>query len=385
MIKLPHTCFETPFFQDCPERYAPGVKAVLFDSVPYHGRKTQVFAWIGLPENASPENPVPGMVLVHGGLGTAFPHWVRYWNQRGYAAISMDTCGIIPPQDKLDQSYSPDAPFPQHAAGGPATGNEPMTLTLSESPEDTWGYHGLAAVVAAHSLLCSLPEVDAARTGITGVSWGGYLTCLAAGADARFKMAMPVYGCGCFTRESGLCLPSQVSDAAYENWKKQWDPALFLRHAGQPFLWLSGTNDFAFSIEMLMASQRAHAGENYLAVKPAMPHCHGPVSEEAPELADFADRILKDNASMPVRFTVSPDTEKTFSAFLDQPEKIQYAQMLYTRSSGYWSDRIWHSANAEYDPAARRIFAARPDFATAFFFTVTTPAGTIRSSAVQTL
>lgn len=32
------------------------------------------------------------MVLVHGGEGTAFAKWVRLWNERGYAAIAMDTC-----------------------------------------------------------------------------------------------------------------------------------------------------------------------------------------------------------------------------------------------------------------------------------------------------
>ncbi len=383
MIELPSSCFETPDYADFPERYAPGVKAVLYGSVPFHGKKTKVFAWIGLPENASPENPVPGMVLVHGGLGTAFPHWVRYWNSHGYAAIAMDTCGIIPPQEKLGQSYSSDAPFPQHSAGGPATGREPMTPALTEKAEDTWGYHGLAAVVSAHSLLRSLPEVDAGKIGITGVSWGGYLTCLAAGADSRFQLAMPVYGCGCFTRESGLCFPSQVSDTAFDAWKRLWDPAFFLPHAAQPFLWLTGTNDFAFTLEMLSGSLAAHNGKNYLAIKPNMPHGHGPVSEEAPELTDFADRILKNRNSVPVCFLISPDTEKTFSAKLDHTEEIQSAQMHYTRATGYWSDRIWKTVQAEYDPATRRISAIRPDFAAAFFFSITTSAGTICSSTVQ--
>ena len=36
------------------------------------------------------------MVLVHGGGGTAEAEWVRIWNARGYAAISMDTCGCVP-------------------------------------------------------------------------------------------------------------------------------------------------------------------------------------------------------------------------------------------------------------------------------------------------
>ena len=62
--------------------------------------------------------------------------------------------------------------------------------------EDQWPYHAVSAVVLAHSLLRSYPEVDASRIGVTGISWGGYLTCIVAGIDDRLKCAVPVYGCG---------------------------------------------------------------------------------------------------------------------------------------------------------------------------------------------
>jgi len=29
---------------------------------------------------------------------------------------------------------------------------------------------------------------------VTGISWGGYLTCIVAGIDDRLKAAVPVYG-----------------------------------------------------------------------------------------------------------------------------------------------------------------------------------------------
>jgi dienelactone hydrolase len=61
---------------------------------------------------------------------------------------------------------------------------------------DHWAYHAVAAVVLGHSLIRSFPEVDASRIGVTGISWGGYLTCIVAGVDDRFRFAAPVYGCG---------------------------------------------------------------------------------------------------------------------------------------------------------------------------------------------
>src|SRR5690349_17086869 len=55
----------------------PDVKALFFDGAPYLGKPTRVFAYVGLPKNITPGEKVPGMVLVHGGGGTAFDTWVR--------------------------------------------------------------------------------------------------------------------------------------------------------------------------------------------------------------------------------------------------------------------------------------------------------------------
>ena len=48
---------------------------------------------------------------------------------------------------------------------------------------------------------------------MTGISWGGYLTCLVASLDSRFIAAAPVYGCG-FYDESDVF--KQNLNADYE-------------------------------------------------------------------------------------------------------------------------------------------------------------------------
>ena len=60
--------------------------AVFLDGEDWRGRPTRFFAWYALPDGASATNRCPGVVLVHGGEGTAFDWWVRLWNERGYAA-----------------------------------------------------------------------------------------------------------------------------------------------------------------------------------------------------------------------------------------------------------------------------------------------------------
>lgn len=46
---------------------------------------------------------------------------------------------------------------------------------------EQWVYHALASVIASASFLKSFAGVDSSRMGITGVSYGGFLTCLAVG------------------------------------------------------------------------------------------------------------------------------------------------------------------------------------------------------------
>jgi dienelactone hydrolase len=169
------------------------IRAVFFDGLPWKGKPTRVFAYIGVPSH-QPAEKVPGIVLVHGGLGTAFPDGVRLWMSRGYAAISMDTCGCVsvgglPQRDDM--------------GGPPGWGGFDQ---IEWATEDQWTYHTVADVILANSLLRTQPSVDPDRIGVTGISWGGFLTCIVAGLDDRLCFAVPVYGCGYIGDESAWTL-----------------------------------------------------------------------------------------------------------------------------------------------------------------------------------
>ncbi|MHB8902992.1 MAG: hypothetical protein ACYC6Y_29885, partial [Thermoguttaceae bacterium] len=84
------------------------VREVYYEGEPLEGKPTRVFGYYGCPENAA--GPLPGMVLVHGGGGTAFPEWAELWAKRGYAALAMDLAGCGPGQKRL-------------ADGGPGQGH----------------------------------------------------------------------------------------------------------------------------------------------------------------------------------------------------------------------------------------------------------------------
>jgi dienelactone hydrolase len=333
----------------------PGLRGVFFESVRFRGTPTRVFAWIGLPDGASPARPVPGMVLIHGGGGTAFARWVRWWNQRGYAAIAMDTCGAMP---LPDTGAVGSADWPRHSHSGPR-GWGGMNQA-DWPPQDQWSFHAVAAVVSAHTLLASLPEVAPARIGMTGISWGGYLTSLVAGLDPRHRCAMPVYGCA-FTQElAGWSHNAEFQRLTPEQqrfWLDHWAPSVYLPRATCPMLWLNGTNDFAFFPPVWQRSAACTRGPRQLCLKLRYPHGHFAAAEEARELGAFADACLGGGTPL---LSVAPATlaNGVLRAAYGAERPLRAATLLMTPDTGLWSAREWHTLPAEVD-RDRRIVAAR--------------------------
>ena len=284
---------------------AEGMKAIFFDGPSYQGKPTRVFAWLGLPK-MEPGKKVPGIVLVHGGGGTAFEAWVRLWAERGYAAIAIDTCGAIPIHTADPKRWQ------HHDAGGPPGWGG--WTQIDDPREDQWTYHAVADALLADSLLRAQPGVDPERIGVTGISWGGYLTSIIAGVDSRLKFAAPVYGCG-FTNEHGFA--HSVEELGLERgarWMRWWDPAAYLPTAKMPMLWVDGTNDFAYTMNALQKSYRLPTSPHTLCLRPRMSHGHS--AGWAPkEIAVFADSIVNGGTPLAKITGQGRDGRKVWATF----------------------------------------------------------------------
>jgi dienelactone hydrolase len=346
---------------------AEGVEAVFYDGLPWKGKPTRVFAWIGVPK-LKPGEKAPGIVLVHGGGGTAFDAWVRLWVGRGYAAIAMDTCGAVP-----KGSYGK---WERHDAGGPPG----YDFTTSLDPvADQWPYHAVADVVLAHSLLRSRPEVDPDRIGVTGISWGGYLTCIVSGLDDRLKFAAPVYGCG-FLGENSVWKPEfEKLGERGRRWLELWDPSLYLPLGKTPMLWVTGTNDFAYPLDSLQKSYRAARGASTLCVRLRMPHGHGGAGENPEEIHAFADSIVKGGQPLVEVSSIVQDGSTIRAAFGGQGP-VANAQLLYTKADGPWHDRLWETAEARVDQQARTLDAKLPSGARVYFLNLVDAQGRVVST-----
>jgi dienelactone hydrolase len=281
-------------------------------------------------------------VLVHGGGGTAFPNWVKLWNSKGFAAIAMDTCGATPCWHVTPSPYHNPA-WPRHEWSGPGEwGNNDI---LEDNLEDQWPFHAVGAVLNAFELLKSYPQVDANRIGVSGVSWGGVLTCLAASLEDRFRFAIPVYGCGGFDTPMSSLMRT-FSPEQRQAWFGAWDPALYLAEAQMPFLWLSDTEDVAFPLDVWNRS--TSISQNPLtrrSLRIDYPHGHD-VCWPSKTIPVFAKGCLE-NATFPLLAAPEISGNKISCTWTQGDSKAISAELAYTRATGHWGDRRWRPLAAQ--------------------------------------
>jgi dienelactone hydrolase len=334
------------------------VHSLTYRSEPFHGEPTSVFAYYASPVtlgDATKNETFPGIVLVHGGGGTAFSKWVEIWARRGYAAIAMDLAGRGAGRKRL-----PD--------GGPDQTTAAKFGAIDGPIKDQWSYHAVANVIRGHSLLRSLDRVDLKRTAITGISWGGYLTCIVAGLDQRFQVAMPVYGCG-FLRENSAWVTSQfdkMTPAQAIRWHDLWDPSRYIGAAKMPVVFLNGTNDFAYPMDSYSKTCALVQGAKNYSIQLRMRHGH---IFDFPEFFLAIDQYIKDGTPLPV---VSRPVVRdgTLTTTVQTSTKLLSARLHYTKGPHRKNKtRIWITKPLTIDGNTLRG-AAPPQDATVWYVDV---------------
>lgn len=336
-----------------------GITGILFENEPYKGRPTKVFAYLGVPDVTA--DKIPAMVLLHGGGGKAFKEWVALWNKLGYAAISMDFGGCGPDGARLADC----GPEQDHVC----------KFDADLDWKDLWTYHSVAAIIRSHNIIRGIAEVDNSKVGMTGISWGGYLTCVTSGVDSRFACAIPVYGCGFLQDNSAvdwMNIFSKMSPEELKWWDDHCDPASYLPFSRMPMLFVTGTNDFAYPLDSLEKSCALCQGPVTRCVRHEMAHGHE-VGWAPHEIAAFTDSIFSGKPSLPrISEIVASDgvAEATFSS--DRP--ITRGYVLHTCDKGPWQERKWIKEPAEF-VSNNSLSNPIPEGCVALFFAIENSAG----------
>jgi len=322
------------------EKYAeyqvPGVRTLLYESVPCRGKLTKVFAYYSAPSGPVPSGGWPAVVLVHGGGGTAYSDYVKKWNSWGYAAISMDRYGKLPLL-KLALKDRPDI------EDGWRSGED------ASPREDSWHYHSVAQIVLAHSLIRSFPEVNPEKIGVVGASWGGVHASIAAVVDGRFKFAAMVYS-------------SIFEWMSPPQW---WDPGRFIPSIRIPTLWVKGTTDTNFPSKYWQRAVNICGGKPISSLVVGLGH--GDNGQLYPINRRFADSIIKGGASLPKVARIGC-RGNLVSAYVDSVRPILKAELCYTCDATPDPKQVWKTAPASIN--CKEVSAELPDGATFFFINV---------------
>lgn len=368
------------------------VHELLYAGEVYQDHPTEVFAFYASPATlgeAKPGAKFPGVVLIHGGGGTAFVEWVYLWAKRGYAAIAMDLAGSRPIAPIYDAKTG--APVPNLAVkpdtrtrlpnGGPGQGSAEKFDSIGGTTSDDWPFHAAASVIRAHSLLRSFSEVDAEHTAVTGISWGGYTTCLVASLDDRFKAAVPVYGCGFLFEGESVQKPSidKLGDRRAE-WIREYDPSSLLPRCRVPILFVNGTNDVHYTLDSYQKSFDLVPGEKQMRIEVKMRHGHPP-GWAPQEIGLFIDSHCRAGTPLPVPGKPEVDGDHVRVSFTSAVP-LKEATLNFTTDTGLRSSRAWQSTPATI--AAGIVEAPRPPSdANTWFISLTDERGAMVTTTVQ--
>ena len=151
---------------------------------------------------ASPKAPgkYPGILVLHGGAGSAEVEKAMAWARHGYIAVAPDLPGIAEPK-KLTFTKGRFSSL-KYGEG---------RWTANPDASESMIFDAVLSAMKSLYLLKAQPNVDIANIGVVGCSWGGYMTTMVCGlAGDQVKAGMALYGCGFFD------LGSQSGTAPYD-------------------------------------------------------------------------------------------------------------------------------------------------------------------------
>lgn len=301
---------------DFPESRYPQLKQILFDGSTWQGKATKVFAYVGIPDGPVPSGGFPGIVLVHGGGGTAYGWAAELWKSYGYAVIAIDWYNQRPADLKgikripLEGGMRPI----ENERGG--IFNPVCIFNVGE-------------IIRANSLLRSMPQINPDKIALVGLSWGARFTAMAASVDPRFRCAVCIY-CG-GVRQSNIFFNGR-----------------FLHAAKVPVYWISGTNDKHCLPEMIQQGVAACAKTHNRSMYIELTHGHEGFTFAA--CKRVADHFLKGEPDLPKLGKNTIQNGVISTPVINEGKGIKRVMLCYTtdREANKVELRKWQSVPAEY-------------------------------------
>lgn len=312
------------------------VDEVYYASRHYKGKPVKIFGYFCYPANSVKK--LPGILLVHGGGGTAGLEGTLLWAKRGYAVLAIDLPG------KGEQRW-------QARSTGP---DMDVPILLRTKPDLTYNYlvHAVAAARNGITFLTQQIEVDPERIGMVGLSWGGVITLLTNGQDDRLKTAVNIFGAGYISEASTWQEHFNImSNEEFQLWSDYIDPKNFLKTQHAPIFFITGTNDHCYYLPTFQKSYAQVTAPKKLLLIPNLKHSFLPYMRRI--VWSWLDNKLKRSGSFPevslMPINTKGDKKIIVSVIATSTGRIKKATLYYTLGEpSRWTKKQWHSIASNY-------------------------------------
>ncbi len=200
----------------------------------YQNDGVDLDGWVLLPDGFDREKSYPAILSIHGGprlvYGEIYFHEMQAWCARGYVVMYCNP------------------------RGGSGKGNDFSNLWSPRTLGD-WDYRDTMAFVD-EVLLC-YPNIDKNRVGVTGGSYGGFLTNWILGHTGRFAAAVSQRSISnwfvtTLTSDNGYYDWDRIADSdPWEDIAEMWrvSPIRYAKDATTPTLFIHSFDDYRCPIE----------------------------------------------------------------------------------------------------------------------------------------
>ena len=133
-----------------------------------------------------------------------------------------------------------------------------------------------------------------------------------------------------------------------------------------PFLWVAGTNDFAYPLDSLQNSYRLPRTARTLAIRTRM--LHGQTEGATPEeIHAFADAYLKAGAPLVSVRDQGRNGRRAWAKY-SSTIPVMRAELNYTLDSGVWEHRRWQTMPADLDHDRSTVNVTLPEGIKVYYF-----------------
>lgn len=290
--------------------------------------RAEFFALMGFPSTPAPEGGYPAVVLIHGGGGTAYPQYAKYWISKGYAVIAVDW-------------------YNQRSIVNP----NPTETNVKRIPLDGGKRQdhvsNVANIILAHTVLRSQKNVNPEKTAFVGLSWGSWYGAMVAAIDNRFKGGVEIY-CG------------DVKDT------KEFINGRFHHAVKIPLYWVVSTNDQNMTVSSITKAFKKCPTTYNRSVVINLPHSHSGFYFDSCQR--MVSHFVNGTANLPKLSDIKVKDGIASAEILDKGKGIQKAVLCYTDSKEKYHKRKWQQLAAEIK--GNTVSAEIPDGAHSYYLSV---------------